>query len=88
MPFGGFRQSLLLVLKAVILILSCKSLGHNKRELAKKTMSIHASFLDLHLRVFSNSEVDGKTGTRKPRADRLSATKSGKSNSTHQQKEE
>lgn len=78
MPFGGFKQSLLLALKAVVLILSCKSLGNNKRELAKKTMSIHALFLDLQLRVFSSLGVDGKTGTGKPRADRLSATKSVK----------
>lgn len=32
------------------------------------TMSIHALFLDLQLRVFSNSEVDEKLGTGKPRA--------------------
>lgn len=44
-------------------------------------MSTHALFLDLQLRVFSNSEADKKIGTRKATANRLPATTSNKSNS-------
>lgn len=48
-------------------------------------MSIHALFLDLQLRVFSNSEVDDKIGTGKPRAVSLPLRVA---KATHQQKEE
>lgn len=47
-------------------------------------MSIHALFLDLQLRVFSNSEVEEKTGTRKPRAVSLPLRVA---KATHQQEE-
>lgn len=73
------------MLRAVTLILSCKSRGHKKRELAKKTLNDnyeHSCFTpSLQLRVFSNSEEDRKTGTRKALVNRLPATTSDKSNS-------
>lgn len=45
-------------------------------------MSPHALFLDLQLRVFSNSNMDGKIRTRKAVANRLPATMSKKSDSS------
>jgi len=51
-----------------------------------RTMNTHVLFLDLQLRVFSNSEVDGKIGTRKATANRLPATASDKSNSSAEAK--